>query len=236
MKPDDSMIPIGGRFLPNVSAPSLLERHKNETDSKAAARLMAYIRRKKGDSIRQIARQLGRGYSTIRDWLIRAMQLGIQGRYDIKRPGTRMWPDAGNLKQVCADLIAGPRSCGFESEVWTAPLLAVHIKKKYKVDYAVSSIYKTLHMPGLFMQKAPPPKTPQISLRIRERGVQKKARWHVRHHSKRGHTIMTGDEASFILGWNVKNSWYPVGRPGLCAVQPVKGEVLFDRGPVGKRT
>ncbi len=155
MKPDDSMIPIRGKFLPNVSAPSLLERYKNETDSKAAARLMAYIRHKKGDSIRQIAWQLGRGYSTIRDWLIRAMQLGIQGRYDIKRPGTKMWLDAGQLKQVHADLIAGPRSCGLGSEVWAAPLLAVHIKKKYKVDYAVSSVYKILHMPGLFMQEAP---------------------------------------------------------------------------------
>ncbi len=176
MKPDDSMIPIGGKFLPNVSAPSLLERYKNETDSKAAARLMAYIRRKKGDSIRQIARQLGRGYSTIRDWLIRAMQLGIQGRYDIKRPGTKMWLDAGQLKQVRADLIAGstnsgtlpslsmqlkqvradliagPRSCG-ESEVWTAPLLAVHIKKKYKVGYAVSSVYKILHRIGFSCRK-----------------------------------------------------------------------------------
>ncbi len=141
MKPDDSMIPTGGKFLPNVSAPSLLERYKNETDSKAAARLMAYIRRKKGDSIRQIAEHLGRGYSTIRDWLIRAMQLGIQGRYDIKRPGTKMWLDAGQLKQVRADLIAGPRSCGLESEVWTAPLLAVHIKKKYKVEYVVTSPY-----------------------------------------------------------------------------------------------
>ncbi len=161
MKPDYSMIPTGGKFLPNVSTPSLFERYKNETDSKAAARLMAYMRRKKGDSIRQIARQLGRGYSTIRDWPIWAMQLGIQGRYDIKRPGTKMWPDAGNLKQVRADLVAGPRSCGFESEVWTAPLLAVHIKKKYKADYAVSSACKILHMPGLFMQKAPRPKHPK---------------------------------------------------------------------------
>ncbi len=184
MKPDDSMIPVGDKSLSNVSAPSL-ERYKNETDSKAAARLTAYIRRKKGDSIRQIARQLGRGY-TIRDWLIRAMQLGIQGRYDIKRPGTKMWPDAGNLKQVRANLVAGPRSCGFESEVWTAPLLAVHIKKKYKVDYAVSSVCKMMRMPGLFMEASP--KAPKTSLRIRERGIQKKKLGGTQGTTRRGDT------------------------------------------------
>ncbi len=156
---------------------------------------MAYIRRKEGDSIRQIARQLGRGYSTIRDWLIRAMQPGIRGRYDIKRPGTKMWPDVGNLRQVRADPVAGPRSCGFESEVWAAPLLAVHIKKKYKVDYDVSSVYKILHMPGLFMQKARRPKHPKSASESEKEEFKKKARWHVRYHSKRGYTVMMGDEA-----------------------------------------
>ncbi len=33
------------------------------------------------------------------------------------------------------------------------------------------------------------------------------------YYTERGYTVMIGNEALFILGWNVKNSWYPVGEP-----------------------
>ncbi len=45
---------------------------------------------------------------------------------------------------------------------------------------------------------------------------------------------MIGDESMFILGWNVKNSWYPVGEPVYTPVS-LSRKVLCHRGPLKKQ-
>ena len=67
------------------------------------------------------------------------------------------------------------------------------------------------------MQKAQA-KTPKIGLRIREEEVQKKARGAVRHHAKKGYAVPACDESSHIIGWNVRNGWYPKGKPVSTAI------------------
>ncbi len=52
------------------------------------------------------------------------------------------------MEQLCADLIAGPDKCGFASSLWTVPLLAAHVRKRFGVEYAVVSIYDILHRMG----------------------------------------------------------------------------------------
>jgi len=88
MKAEESSIPAGKHFLPGTTAESMRAKHRDEEDPKAAERLLAYIMRKKGMSIRQICAALNRPYSTVRDWLVRAVQAGVGGRYDIAIPGT----------------------------------------------------------------------------------------------------------------------------------------------------
>ena len=59
-----SSIPAGARFLPGLSSASLRRMNREETDPKAAARLLAYAMRKEGKSMRQIGNALNRSYST----------------------------------------------------------------------------------------------------------------------------------------------------------------------------
>ena len=87
MKASDSQIPADKRFLAGISSERLRAIHKEEKDPKAADRLLAYAMRKEGMSIRQICGALNRSYSTVRDWLMRAMQMGPDGRYDILNAG-----------------------------------------------------------------------------------------------------------------------------------------------------
>jgi len=75
MKAEESSIPAGKHFLPGTTAESMRAKHRDEEDPKAAERLLAYIMRKKGMSIRQICAALNRPYSTVRDWLVRAVTL-----------------------------------------------------------------------------------------------------------------------------------------------------------------
>ncbi len=210
MKYNNSAIPADRRFLSGVSSVRLRSMHKKETDPRAAARLLAYAMRKEGMSIRQICRALNRSYSTVRDWLVRAAQLGTYGRYDIKNKGAPNKLDPEQTKQLRADLLAGPRSCGFESGVWTAPLLAAHIRKKFGVQYATVSIYDILHRMGFSCRK-PRPKHPKSASESEKKEFKKKAEEIIRSHPD--HTVITVDEASFIIGWNTKNGWYLKGKP-----------------------
>jgi len=70
MKAEESSIPAGRHFLPGNTAESMRRKQLVEADPKAAERLLAYIMRKKGMSIRRICAALNRPYSTVRDWLI----------------------------------------------------------------------------------------------------------------------------------------------------------------------
>jgi len=62
MKAEESSIPVGKHFLPGNTAESMRAKQLEETDPKAAKRLLAYIMRKEGRSIRQICAALNRPY------------------------------------------------------------------------------------------------------------------------------------------------------------------------------
>jgi len=102
------------------------------------------------------------------------MQLGIGGRYDIVNPGTPSRLDGEQLSQLKADLVAGPQSCGFESGTWTARLVAGHVRRKFGAEYKTVSMYDILPKLG-FSCKKPEAQAPQISLKTRQGGVQKKS-------------------------------------------------------------
>ena len=120
--------------------------------------------RKEGMSIRQICGALNRSYSTVRDWLMRAMQMGPDGRYDILNAGAPNKLGPEQLEALHDDLVSGPRSCGFESGTWTALLLAGHIERKFGVSYATVSIYDILHRMGFSCRK-PRPRHPNAASR-----------------------------------------------------------------------
>ena len=168
MKANECYIPAGSGFLPGTSHAYLSEAQKRETDPKAATRLLAYMMRKEGKSIRGIMAALNKPYSTVRDWLVRAVQLGIGGRYDIINDGAPNKLSREQQKQLRADLVLGPRHCGFESGVWTAPLLAEHIRRKFGVHYSTGSMYDIFHRMGFSCRKPRPKHPKSASKRERE--------------------------------------------------------------------
>ena len=123
-------VPKGDQFLPDVSIDELRELHKKEKNTKAQGRLLAYIARKDGSSVRAIARSLNRSTTTIYDWLARAAD-GLDRLYDIKRPGPARRLTAEQLAELKADLIAEPQRHGFESGMWTGKLVIRHVLDKY---------------------------------------------------------------------------------------------------------
>ena len=77
----------GTAFMPGVSEKRLEKAARKEKDKCAKFRLLACLGRKKGHSIRRIAKDLKTAYSTIRDWLLRMRDRGLKGRFNARPKG-----------------------------------------------------------------------------------------------------------------------------------------------------
>ena len=83
-------LPKGGRFLPGTSRRALCRMIKRSSPGKARDILVACCKRKGGNGIWPIARELMRAYSAIRGWLVWMARRGLGGRLDRKSTGRDM--------------------------------------------------------------------------------------------------------------------------------------------------
>ena len=77
---------------------------KRSSPGKARDILVACRKRKGGNGIWSIARELMRPYSTIRGWLVRMAQRGLGGRFDRKSTGRKKIPSLQTLKKALVHL------------------------------------------------------------------------------------------------------------------------------------
>ena len=161
MNTKNPMIPAGSRFLPDTGRTYLLKCHKSEKDPKIRDRLMAYVLRKDGTSIHGIARSINRPYTTVRDWLVRAVQLGVTGRYDVMQEGRPCRLTTEQLAQLRGELIAGPRACGFESGMWTCRIVVEHVRRRYGTQYKDRGMWDLLDRLGFLSSRKPRPRHPK---------------------------------------------------------------------------
>ena len=153
---------MGKEFLPKTNLKYLYKIKGTEKDPKAKKRIRACILRKEGDTIMEIAEKLDEPYTTVQNWLARIQKNGIRDRYDIKNKGGECYLDDRQLKQLVRDMEKGPESLGYESGLWTMPLLKIHIKKKFGVDYHVYSVWELARRLG-FRSVKPRPASPRAA-------------------------------------------------------------------------
>lgn len=144
----------GKSFLPRVSLETLNAAYIAEKNGKAKLRLLAAIRRKKGETIDEIATSLEKPRRTIHGWLHRFEQRGLRGSQDIKQPGRTPKLDISNLKKLRRELLRGPAHV--PSKLWTTRILREHISSKYGVQYKRHNVIKLLHKLGFSIQKPRP--------------------------------------------------------------------------------
>ncbi len=219
-------LPVGTAFLHGTAGKDELFRmHKSEKDAKAAIRLLAYHMRKCGASIYDIAEKLSRPYGTVRYWLVRAHKHGLEGRFDIKH-GAPCRLDKKQIEQLLrTDLIKGPDNCGFKATTWTGSLVIAHVKKKFGITYAETSMYDLLPRIGFSCRK-PRPKHPKSASEPEKKEFEEKTGRCTKYYSKKGYTVMIGDEVGVYPGVERQEHLVRHRKAGLYAVQPVKEEVL----------
>ena len=163
----------GENFLPNVGIEKLKALRKKETNAKARDRLLIYIYRKEGKSIREIGKIFDQAYSTIRDWLVRADQAGLERLYDISPPGLSRKLSPEQIAEIRADRIAGPQKHGFESEMWTGRMMAEHVRRKYGIEHVPRTMQRLMHHVG-FSYVKPRPKHPKSASNREKKAFKKK--------------------------------------------------------------
>lgn len=141
----------GRAFLPKVSLERLNALYAKEQNAKAKLRLLAAIRRKKGESLDNIVYSLEKPRRTIHGWLQRFEQRGINGVYDKKQPGRTPKLNPSQLKKLRRELLRGPAHV--PSHLWTMRLASEHIKKEYGVAYKRHNIFRLLRLLGFSVQK-----------------------------------------------------------------------------------
>jgi len=138
-------IPIGDKFLPELSIPHLKKLYEKEKNLKARQRLQACIYRKQRESMKDIGKMIHRPYVTVQYWLVNIAKHGLEALYDKKAHGAQSRLSQEQLAELRADIVAGTNACGFESGAWTGKLLSEHVKNKFGVHYSLANIYLLLH-------------------------------------------------------------------------------------------
>lgn len=141
----------GKEFLSYVRLERLQQVYHREQNAKAKLRLLAAIRRKKGESIDEIATALEKPRRTIHEWLHRFEQRRLKAAYDKKQPGRPTRLTRSQLKQLRRELMRGPAHV--PSNLWTTRHVREHVEKKYHITYQRSNVFRLLHTLGFSVQQ-----------------------------------------------------------------------------------
>ena len=118
-----------------------------------ADRCRAIQLRAEGYELKEISSILKRPYRSVQDWCRLWREEGLRG-IDPKT-STRGRPkklDTHERKLLAKAIERGPRSSGFEGNVWTSTMVAEYIRRRWKVDYHPGHVRRLLSQLGFSVQ------------------------------------------------------------------------------------
>ena len=194
-------------FLPNVSVARLRSMQKKEKNPKVRDRLLACMHRKQGKTLVEISDTLNVPRSTVTDWMKRIGRNGLSDMYDVKNKGAACKLSKRQLKALDRDLEAGPAAVGLGAGAWTIPLIRMHIKKKFRVEYHVHSVWSLVRRLG-FVHIKPRPRDVRGASPAEIKAFKKKAHRTVVAYAGRGYLAVSLDEMHVNMQSVVRKSWY----------------------------
>ena len=146
------ILPTDNDFLPDTDTQILLEMITACPSGKARDILMACYARKMNSSIRRIRDLMMRPYSTVREWLLRVHECGLDNISDRKPPGARCILEA--IEIVRKTLRQPPIKYGFEQGAWLMRMIAEVITKKLKKTLQATHPAEAPAQDGILVRKA----------------------------------------------------------------------------------
>ena len=138
-----------------MNSSEIEELLKSKEDYKTAVRLISILSLSKGESSRKAQELLLLSHNQILIWAKRFNRFGIEGLRDKPKPGrkSKIQPEQlVRLKQIVLE--SSPEAYGYNTAVWTAPMLIGVINKEFGIRYSDDAVYFLLKKKlGLTYQK-----------------------------------------------------------------------------------
>jgi transposase len=123
----------------------------------------------KGKGVREVARLVGVGPGSVSRWLEMYEEKGEEGLDPKPNSGTKPLLTPKQQEKLAEYLLKGPRTHGYDTELWTLARIADVIEDRFGVTYHPCSVWKVLHRMGWSNQKP--------ERRAREQDEDAVARW-----------------------------------------------------------
>jgi transposase len=109
-----------------------------------------------GQSCGEVAQLFGENATTVQRWVRRFEETGFAGLRDGERPGRPRSLAAAHWRRLEADLRKSPRDFGLEAGLWDGPLLAEHLRRRYRLDLGVRQCQRLFRHMGFRLRKPRP--------------------------------------------------------------------------------
>ena len=149
-------MPRAVRLRQAIPADALRRRAKQETDGRASRRMLALAAVLEGASREAAARLAGMDRQSLRDWVHRYNEDGIDGLHDRPHTGRPPRLSEGQMAAFKALVLRGPDIEKDGVSAWTAKDLCRIVEERYQVSYSENGMLKLLHSLDLSWQKTRP--------------------------------------------------------------------------------
>jgi transposase len=132
---------------------ALLAGAERDNDLKTWRRAKAVKDYMGGTSVMSLSMELNVARSTINRWLQRFDAKGTRGLRPIKHPGSKSRLTEKQLNKLVEVIEAGPQAAGFDTGIWTGPMVGDWIRREFGVEYHNHYIPRLLHRLGFSVQR-----------------------------------------------------------------------------------
>jgi transposase len=112
--------------------------------------VLSYI---EGTRVAEIAQNLKVVRGSVNQWLRWFELAGVQGLRGSKAPGPAPKLTSAQQEELGALIDAGPQACGYQSGVWTGPMIGELIRTRFGVSYHNHHVPRLLHQLGFSVQR-----------------------------------------------------------------------------------
>ena len=200
-------LPSGNRFMPNMTMDDISEKIKKVSSGKSREILMACYRRKNGASLREIARQLMKPHTTIRDWLVRITERGINGIWDKKSPGRKRILNPSDVRKMEKWMCRDPIVYNFQSASWNMDMV-VHMFEWMTGECrcSIRTLQRALRLAG-FSYSKPRPIPCQSASPEEQKKFKNKTKKTITRLHRLGYVILVADETGILKGSAAGYGW-----------------------------
>jgi transposase len=109
-----------------------------------------------GRSCREVAELFGENGTTVQRWVNRFEKGGLDALREGERAGRPRTLDAKDWRRLQGDLRKTPRDFGLRATLWDGPVLAEHLRQRYRMELGVRQCQRLFRQMGFRLRKPRP--------------------------------------------------------------------------------